>query len=100
MPVITLPDGSQRTFDSAVSVMAIAEDIGPGLAKATLAGRVDGQLVDASYEIEADAEVAIITGKNEEALELIEKALAIKPDDPRYKNLLIQKVSKIIYDLC
>ncbi len=71
MPVITLPDGSKREFDSAVSVMAVAEDIGPGLAKATLAGRVDGELVDASYTIENDAEVAIITGKSEEALELM-----------------------------
>jgi threonyl-tRNA synthetase len=51
--------------------MSVAEDIGPGLAKATLAGRVDGNLVDASYLIEADAEVAIITSKSEEALELM-----------------------------
>ena len=71
MPVITLPDGSKRSFDSAVTVMAVAEDIGPGLAKATLAGRVNGELVDASCLIEADADVAIITGKSEEALELM-----------------------------
>ena len=70
-PVITLPDGSIREFDHAVSVLAVAEDIGPGLAKATLAGRVDGDLVDASYVIDNDAELAIITGKNEEALELL-----------------------------
>jgi len=70
-PVITLPDGSRREFDHAVSVLAVAEDIGPGLAKATLAGRVNGDLVDASYVIENDAELAIITGKNEEALELL-----------------------------
>ncbi len=71
MPVITLPDGTQRSFDSALTVMAVAEDIGPGLAKATLAGRVNGDLVDASFLIESDAEVAIITGKSEEALALM-----------------------------
>ncbi|MDH5611396.1 MAG: threonine--tRNA ligase [Gammaproteobacteria bacterium] len=71
MPVITLPDGSQRSFDTALTVMAVAEDIGPGLAKATLAGRVNGELVDASFLIEADAELAIITGKSDEALELM-----------------------------
>ncbi len=71
MPVITLPDGTQRSFDSALTVMAVAEDIGPGLAKATLAGRVNGELVDASFLIESDSELAIITGKSEEALELM-----------------------------
>ena len=71
MPVITLPDGTQRSFDKPLTVMAVAEDIGPGLAKATLAGRVNGHLVDASYLIEADAELAIITGKSDEALELM-----------------------------
>ena len=55
MPVITLPDGSQREFDHAVTVMDVAADIGPGLAKATLAGEVDGQVVDAYYEMTADA---------------------------------------------
>ena len=71
MPVITLPDGTQRSFDSALTVMAVAEDIGPGLAKATLAGKVNGELVDASFVIESDAELAIITGKSEEAMELM-----------------------------
>ena len=51
MPLITLPDGSQRQFEQAVTVMDVASDIGPGLAKATLAGEVDGQLVDASFEM-------------------------------------------------
>ena len=55
MPVITLPDGSQRHFDRAVSPMDVALDIGPGLAKATIAGRVNGELVDASDLIENDA---------------------------------------------
>ncbi len=71
MPQITLPDGSQRSFDQAVTVMDIAADIGPGLAKATLAGKVNGDLVDASYVIEEDAAVAIVTGRDEEALELL-----------------------------
>ncbi len=71
MPVITLPDGSQRSFDHPVSVIDVAGDIGPGLAKATLAGKVDGRLVDAGFIIERDAELAIVTNKDEDALELI-----------------------------
>ena len=71
MPTITLPDGSQRNFDKAVSVMDVAFDIGPGLAKATFAGKVNGNLVDASYLIEQDSTLAIITGRDEEALELL-----------------------------
>ena len=71
MPVITLPDGSERQFDNPVSVMDIANDIGPGLAKATLAGKVDGKLVDAAFIIEDNAEVAIVTSRDEEALELL-----------------------------
>ena len=58
MPAITLPDGSQRQFDQAVTVMDVATDIGPGLAKATLAGEVDGVLRDASHLIEDDANCA------------------------------------------
>jgi threonyl-tRNA synthetase len=64
-PVVTLPDGTQRSFDAPLTVTDVASDIGPGLAKATLAGRVNGELVDASYVIADDAEVAIITAKNE-----------------------------------
>ncbi len=71
MPQITLPDGSQRSFDHPVSVMDVASDIGPGLAKATLAGKVDGLMVDAAYVIEQDAEVSIITSRDDEALELM-----------------------------
>lgn len=71
MPVISLPDGSQREFDQAVTVYEIAADIGPGLAKAALAGRVDGRLVDTSYLVEKDCEVAIVTSRDDEALELI-----------------------------
>ncbi len=71
MPVVTLPDGSSRSYDNPVTVADVAADIGPGLAKAALAGKVDGELVDTSYSIDADSELAIITGKSEEALELI-----------------------------
>jgi threonyl-tRNA synthetase len=71
MPTITLPDGSQRQFDNPVSVLDVAADIGPGLAKATLVGKVDGKLVDASHVIEQDAELAIITSRDEEGLEVI-----------------------------
>ncbi|MCP4433679.1 MAG: threonine--tRNA ligase [Gammaproteobacteria bacterium] len=76
MPQITLPDGSQRHFDLAVSVLDIANDIGAGLAKATLAGKVDGTLVDAAFIIEDDASVAIITSRDEEALELLRHGAA------------------------
>ncbi|TCT24316.1 threonine--tRNA ligase [Thiobaca trueperi] len=72
MPLITLPDGSQRQFDQSVSVHAVAAAIGAGLAKAALAGRVDGELVDTSYLIERDATLAIVTSRDEEtALELL-----------------------------
>ena len=70
-PVITLPDGTQRSFDAPLTVMDVASDIGPGLAKATLAGRVNGELADASYLIENDAELAIVTSRDEDALELM-----------------------------
>ncbi len=71
MPVITLPDGSQREFDNPVSIIDVAADIGPGLAKATMAGMVDGDMKDASFMIDRDAKLAIVTDKSEEALELI-----------------------------
>ena len=76
MPSIALPDGSKRQFDRPVSVQEIAESIGPGLAKAALAGRVDGQLVDTSYVIDRDAEVAIVTERDEEGLEVIRHSTA------------------------
>lgn len=71
MPVVTLPDGSSRSFDNPVTVADVAADIGPGLAKAALAGSVGGRMVDTSYLIDSDTDLAIITAKNEEALELI-----------------------------
>ncbi|MBL3529311.1 MAG: threonine--tRNA ligase [gamma proteobacterium endosymbiont of Lamellibrachia anaximandri] len=71
MPVITLPDGSQREFDQPVTIHDVAADIGPGLAKAALAGRVDGELVDTSYILDGDCELAIVTSRDEDALELM-----------------------------
>ncbi|CAI8300505.1 MAG: Threonine--tRNA ligase [Cellvibrionales bacterium UBA7375] len=76
MPVITLPDGSQREFDSAVSVYDIAADIGPGLAKATIAGEVDGNLVDACDLINDDASIRIITDRDSEGVEIIRHSCA------------------------
>ena len=76
MPVITLPDGSQRSFDQAVSVLDVAADIGPGLAKATIAGVVNGERVDACELIEQDAELSIITAKDEDGLEIIRHSCA------------------------
>ncbi len=77
MPVvITLPDGSQRCFESPVTVADVAAAIGPGLARAALAGRVDGRLVDTSHLIERDASVAIITAKDPEGLEILRHSTA------------------------
>lgn len=76
MPVITLPDGSQRQFDQAVTVMDVAQFIGAGLAKATLAGKVDGKLVDASTLIQQDADLQIITGKDHEGVDVIRHSTA------------------------
>ncbi|MCE2570386.1 threonine--tRNA ligase [Motilimonas eburnea] len=76
MPLITLPDGSQRQFENTTSVMEIAQDIGPGLAKACIAGRVDGVLVDACDPIDKDVNVSIITAKDDEGLEIIRHSCA------------------------
>ena len=76
MPVITLPDGSQRSFEQAVSVMDVALDIGPGLAKATIAGRINGELVDACELIKEDAALQLITSKDSEGLEIIRHSCA------------------------
>ena len=86
MPAITLPDGSQRLFDHPITVAEVAAAIGPGLAKAALAGRVDGQLVDTSFLIERDASVAIVTDKDPAALEVIRHSTA---------HLLAQAVQSI-----
>jgi len=71
MPRITLPDGSHKAFDGPISVQEVALSIGPSLAKAALAGRVDGVLVDTAYSIDRDVAVAIVTGRDEAALELL-----------------------------
>jgi len=76
MPVITLPDGSSRQFDTAITVYDVAADIGAGLAKATLAGVIDGREVDASYSIEGDAELRIITSRDDQALEILRHSTA------------------------
>ncbi|HEY6896342.1 MAG TPA: threonine--tRNA ligase [Rhodocyclaceae bacterium] len=76
MPVITLPDGSKREFPQAVTVAEVAASIGAGLAKAALAGRVDGTLVDTSYRIETDVQLAIVTDKDADGLEVIRHSTA------------------------
>ncbi|WP_257385071.1 threonine--tRNA ligase [Tahibacter caeni] len=73
---ITLPDGSQRAFEQPVSVLDVAQSIGPGLAKSALAGKVDGKLVDTSYRIEADAGLEIVTEKHPDALDVIRHSTA------------------------
>ncbi|MGB0496466.1 MAG: threonine--tRNA ligase, partial [Kangiellaceae bacterium] len=76
MPIITLPDGSKREFDTDVTVYQVAADIGPGLAKAALAGRVNGELVDTSFVMTSDSELALITERDEEGLEVIRHSCA------------------------
>ncbi len=86
MPEITLPDGSKRNYDAPISVMGVAADIGPGLARATLAGEVDGRLLDASYEIADDVQLRIITARDKEGLEIIRHSTA---------HLLAQAVQRL-----
>ena len=76
MPVITLPDGSHKHFDHAISVAEVAAGIGPGLAKAALAGKVNGRLVDTSSIVDGDATVSIVTDKDPEGLEIIRHSTA------------------------
>ena len=76
MVSVKLPDGSQRQFDAPVTVAQVAASIGAGLAKAALAGRVDGQLVDTSFLIEKDAELAIVTDKDADGLDVIRHSTA------------------------
>ena len=76
MPAITLPDGSQKHFDQPVSVAEVAASIGPGLAKAALAGKVNGKLVDTSASIDQDATLSIVTDKDPEGLEIIRHSTA------------------------
>ena len=76
MPLITLPDGSQRSFNQPLSVLDVAADIGPGLAKATIAGLVDGKEMDTSHIIHNDAEVSILTDRSDEGLFIIRHSTA------------------------
>lgn len=76
MPTITLPDGSQRSFDTPVSIMQIAESIGPGLAKAAVAGKINGTLVDTADTVTEDADISIVTSKDPEGLEVIRHSCA------------------------
>jgi threonyl-tRNA synthetase len=73
---ITLPDGSTRQFDKAPSVLEVAAALGPGLARAALAGRVNGNLVDASFRIEQDSELSIITERDKEGVEILRHSTA------------------------
>jgi len=76
MPVVTLPDGSKREFDQSVTVADVAADIGPGLAKAALAGKVNGEMVDTSFTIDSDADLAIVTNRDDDGLEVIRHSTA------------------------
>lgn len=76
MPVVTLPDGSKREYDAPLTVRDVAQSIGSGLAKAALAGKVNGELVDTSYIIDKDIELAIVTDKDPEGLEVIRHSTA------------------------
>ena len=76
MPVITLPDGSQKKFDQPVTVDEVAASIGAGLRKAALAGRVDGKVVDTSHVIDRDASLSIITDKDPAGLDVIRHSTA------------------------
>jgi len=76
MPVVTLPDGSRREFENPVSVADIAADIGPGLARAALAGTVDGDIVDIAFIVDHDATISIITAKDEQGVDVIRHSTA------------------------
>ena len=89
MPVITLPDGSQRTFDHPVTIEDVARSIGTGLAKAAVVGKVDGRLVDIGYTIKDDAEVAIVTDRDQEGIEVIRHSTA---------HLMAQAVKELFPD--
>ena len=89
MPTITLPDGSQRAYEQPVSVMDVASDIGPGLAKAILAGQVGDKLVDAAHVIDSDVDLRIITDRDPEGLEVIRHSCA---------HLMAQAVKELFPD--
>ena len=76
MPIITLPDGSKKVFEKSVTILEIAQSIGTGLAKATIAGKVNDVLLDATIPINEDSEVVIITSKDKEGIEIIRHSFA------------------------
>jgi len=90
MPNITLPDGSVKKYDKPVTVFAVANEIGEGLARAALAGKINNELVDLSHEIAKDADLSIITSKSPESLEVIRHSTA---------HLLAQAVKNIFPDV-
>lgn len=89
MPQVTLPDGSVRNYNKAVSIHDVAMDIGPGLAKAALAGKIDGQLVDTKTLLDADVNLTIVTNRDEQGLEVIRHSTA---------HLLAQAVKQLYPD--
>ena len=89
MPVVTLPDGTEKPFESPVSVLQVAESIGAGLARAAVAGYVDGTLVDTSYTLDRDAELAIVTSKDDDGLAVIRHSCA---------HLMAQAVQQLFPD--
>ena len=86
MITITLPDGSRREFDAPISIQDLALSIGPGLAKAALAGKADGRLVDTGFVIDRDTSVEIVTDKHPDALEVLRHSTA---------HLLAQAVQRL-----
>src|SRR5262245_49699532 len=76
MPIVTLPDGSRREFPNPVSVAEIAASIGAGLARAALAGKVDGKLVDTSHVVDKDAAITIVTDRDAEGVEVLRHSSA------------------------
>ena len=89
MPQITLPDGSTRQYDQPITVAGVAESIGPGLAKAALAGRVNGELVDTSYTIDTDVKLSIVTDRDTDGVEVIRHSCA---------HLMAQAVQRLFPD--
>ena len=76
MPIITLPDGTQKVFENPVTLQSVAASIGEGLANAAIAGQVNGELVDTSHLIDQDAEVSIITAKDDAGIEVLRHSCA------------------------
>ena len=104
MPNVTLPDGTVKFYNQSITVADVASSIGSGLAKAAIAGEIDGQLVDTSYMIEDDASVAIITNKDDKALEVIRHSTAhllaqatqqLYPNAVSYTHLTLPTICRV-----